>query len=162
MVRLCTYCRSGRNDVPFTINNVLFTALGRQMSGFEPSLPCFCAFFRFFSVFFLGGWGRLTIAAGPILVSISHPKYTCFWFFSKLPNVWRTFYLAASQARKFPEKSRWPPSYIKYVVPGSTYVGNSRATVGPALQWYKYLVYIWYLRYLEERGAFLSMEKLHL
>ena len=33
-----------------TNNDVLFTAEGRQMSGFEPSLPCFCSF-----PFFLGG-----------------------------------------------------------------------------------------------------------
>ena len=38
-----------------TINNVLFTAVGRQMSGFEPSLPCICAFFRYFFVLFFGG-----------------------------------------------------------------------------------------------------------
>ena len=31
-----------------TINNALFTAVGRQMGGFEPSLPCFCVFFSFF------------------------------------------------------------------------------------------------------------------
>ena len=37
---------------------VLFTAVGRQMSGFEPSLPCFCAFcFCFFSFFsWVGEW----------------------------------------------------------------------------------------------------------
>ena len=35
-----------------TINNALFTAVARQMSGFEPSLPC--SFFLFFSFFF--GW----------------------------------------------------------------------------------------------------------
>ena len=39
-----------------TINDVLFTAVGRQMSGFEPSLRCFCVFlFLFFLVRFLGG-----------------------------------------------------------------------------------------------------------
>ena len=32
-----------------TINNVLFTTVGRQMSCFEPSLPCVCVFFSFFS-----------------------------------------------------------------------------------------------------------------
>ena len=33
-----------------TINNVVFTAVGRQMSGSESSLPCFniVLFFRFF------------------------------------------------------------------------------------------------------------------
>ena len=36
------------------VNDVLFTAVGRQMSGFEPSLPCFCSFFAFF-VLFVGG-----------------------------------------------------------------------------------------------------------
>ena len=37
---------------------VLFTAVGRQMSEFEPSLPCFCAFcFCFFSFFsWVGEW----------------------------------------------------------------------------------------------------------
>ena len=36
-----------------TIDNVLFTEVGRQMSGFEPSLPCFCVrIFPFFSFFF--------------------------------------------------------------------------------------------------------------
>ena len=51
MVRFCTYCSSSGSNVPFyrrTTNNVLFTAVGRQMSGFEPSLPCFCLFFSFF------------------------------------------------------------------------------------------------------------------
>ena len=64
MVRFCTYCSSSGNHVPFyssTVNInlhlVLFTEEGRQMSGFEPSLPCFCAFFRFFFVFFgVGAW----------------------------------------------------------------------------------------------------------
>ena len=37
-----------------TINNVLFTAVGRQVSGFEPSLPCFCAFFPLFFLSFFG------------------------------------------------------------------------------------------------------------
>ena len=37
------------------IHNVLFTAVGRQMSGFEPCLPCFCAFSALFFVLFLGG-----------------------------------------------------------------------------------------------------------
>ena len=35
-----------------TINNVLFTAEGRQMSEFEPSLACFCVFFVFFFALF--------------------------------------------------------------------------------------------------------------
>ena len=37
------------------INNVLFTAVGRQMSGFEPYLRWFCVFLRFIIIFFLGG-----------------------------------------------------------------------------------------------------------
>ena len=57
------------------------------MSGFDPSLPSFCAFFlRCFSFCFLGGWGGLTIAAAPILLFFTpYPKYTCFWL-SKIPN----------------------------------------------------------------------------
>ena len=39
-----------------TINNVLYTAVGRQMSGFEPSLGCFYAFFSLFFVFLVGEW----------------------------------------------------------------------------------------------------------
>ena len=68
-VDVCLYAlNSSGNNVPFyssphvllyssTINNVLFTAVGRQMSGFEPSLLCFFVFFpaNFFRSF-LSGW----------------------------------------------------------------------------------------------------------
>ena len=38
-----------------TVNNVLSTGVGRQMSGFEPSLLCFlCFFFALVSVIFWG------------------------------------------------------------------------------------------------------------
>ena len=33
---------------------VLFTAVGRQMSEFEPSLPCVRTFFQFLFLFFFG------------------------------------------------------------------------------------------------------------
>ena len=39
-----------------TINNVLFTAVGRQLREFEPSLRCFSVSPPLFSVLFLGGW----------------------------------------------------------------------------------------------------------
>ena len=70
------------------------------MSGFEPSLPSFCAFCSFF----LGGGGGLTIAAAPILLFFTpYPNYTCSWLF-KLPNVWRTYFLAASLSPKILRK----------------------------------------------------------
>ena len=76
MVRFCTYRSSSGNNVPFhnnttlqqqyyqsctvysTINHVLFTAIGRQMRGVEPSLRCFCAVFSLFFFFFfsVGEW----------------------------------------------------------------------------------------------------------
>ena len=57
MVRFCTYCGSSGNNVPFTIDNVLFTAVGRQMSGFEPSCLFLFFFFAFcFVLFWVGEW----------------------------------------------------------------------------------------------------------
>ena len=61
------------------------------MSGFEPSLPSFRAFFRFvFRSLFLGELGGLIVATAPVLLFfIPYQKYACFWL-SKLPNLWRT------------------------------------------------------------------------
>ena len=69
-----------------TINNVLFTAEGRQMSEFEPSLACFCVFFVFFfALFFWVGervHGCLSIvlftAAVGLQMSGFEPSLVCF------------------------------------------------------------------------------------
>ena len=76
-----------------TINNVLFTAVGRQMSGFEPSLPCFCVFFVFISFFLVGEWGKeclnkvLFTAAPGLQMSAFEPSLPCFCAFFPLFSV---------------------------------------------------------------------------
>jgi len=54
-------------------------------------------------------------------VFLSIPKIYMFWL-SKLPNVWRIVFMAASLSRKIAKKnSRLPASNFKDVVPGNTY-----------------------------------------
>ena len=65
MVRFCMYCSSSGNNVlqqyhmyccaAVLLVITLFTAVGRQMSEFEPYPPCFCFVFGFFSVRFWDG-----------------------------------------------------------------------------------------------------------
>ena len=63
------------------------------MSGFEPSLLCFCVFFpRCFPFFSCVDGGGVIATAPVLLVFIPYPKITCFWL-SMLPNVWRTFFV---------------------------------------------------------------------
>ena len=75
MVRFCTYCSRG-NNVPLvllyssTVNHVLFTAVGSQMSGFEPSLRCLL-FFRFFPFFFwVIEWGNGCLSNVPFTAAL--------------------------------------------------------------------------------------------
>ena len=75
MVRFCTYCSRG-NNVPLvllyssTVNHVLFTAVGSQMSGFEPSLRCLL-FFRFFPFFFwVIEWGNGCLSNVPFTAAV--------------------------------------------------------------------------------------------
>ena len=84
----------------YTVNHVLFTAtVGRQMIGFEPSLPCFVLCFRFFSVLvWVGEWvnGCLSIllftaAAGGLEMSGFEPSLLLFCVFFRF--VFRSFFL---------------------------------------------------------------------
>ena len=54
-----------------TINNILFTAVGRQMSGFEPPLRCFWEFSFVFSVLLGGLLGNVVLLAAAIGLQMS-------------------------------------------------------------------------------------------
>ena len=75
------------------------------MSGFEPSLPSFCAFSSLcFPSFSLGAWGGLIIFYGTILLFFTpYPKYTCLGFPSYQACGVPSF-LAASLSPEIPRK----------------------------------------------------------
>ena len=92
------------------------TAVRRQMSGFEPSRPCFCFFFPVF-VFFGGGSGGFIIAAA--LTSLFFTRRTCFSL-PNVPNAWSTFWFGRFSKLENFQKIRLSLSNQKFVISGNT------------------------------------------
>ena len=87
------------------INSVLFTAVGRQISGFEPSLRCFCAFCRFvLCSFFRLVMGVYYCCCSYSSIFHSIPKMYLFLASHVTKNVAYLFFLTASLSPKIPSK----------------------------------------------------------
>ena len=91
------------------MSNALFTAaVGLQISGFEPSLLYFCAFFDLFSVlFFFGGCeGLKSLLLLFFYFSLYTKNIPVFGFRSyDKQRVAHLFFWLLLQARKFPGKN---------------------------------------------------------